>query len=505
MGGIPLDWLVNVTSKGVRDTFSLSKLPTLLITKTTSLPSPRWNKFYDATQVGKVLGIDTEAKKFADNYFAFTSKKSSKADLLNVLVYNDGDLAPYLLGVRTDSLENLKTLNGKFSLTINGTTKDIEVDLSEANSYSDVATKLKEAINLAGNDNKAIDAFTKANVVFNTQTSGFIISGGALGEGTTISTISAPTSGTDISAGLGLSEANGAVTFDGRGAIPTFTQLLELIETKNGAYFVVQFDYALNDNELLEFCKWVDSSNDRYLGIVNSQDNTIIQNEGVLSRYEGYNGMIFDYAPDNRAIGFTAGIISALDFSQNNGNTNIAFNDATKFEDIAITTKQELNILEANKANSILKFSQIGQSQVWYGMGNIMGTKTNNANIYVCNAYLKVQLQFALANMFNSQSMIGLRGGNNEAIVFAYLNEVFLKSVSAGIIVEGAELTTTEREVLLSSFKNGESAIEQCQRQGYFYEIGNIDITNQTLHITTAYVANKPIKQIVINNYILGA
>lgn len=47
MGGIPLDWLVNVTSSGVRDTFSLSKLPTLLITKTTSLPSPQWNKFYD--------------------------------------------------------------------------------------------------------------------------------------------------------------------------------------------------------------------------------------------------------------------------------------------------------------------------------------------------------------------------------------------------------------------------------------------------------------------------
>lgn len=503
MGGIPLDWLVNVTSKGVRDTFSLSKLPTLLITKTTSLPSPRWNKFYDSTQVGKALGIDTEAKKFADNYFGFISKKSSKADLLNVLVYNDGDLAPYLLGARADSLEKLKMLNGKFSISINGTPKDVEVDLTGANSYSDVATKLKEAINLAGAGN--IDAFTKANVTFNTQTSGFIVSGGALGEGATISTISAPTSGTDISAGLGLSEANGAVTFDGRGAIPTFTQLLELIETENGAYFAVQFDYTLSENELLEFCKWVDLSNDRYLGIVNSQDTTIIQNEGVLSRYEGYNGVIFDYAPDNRAIGFSAGIISALDFSQNNGNTNIAFNDATKFEDIAITTKQQLNTLEANKANSILKFSQIGQSQVWYGMGNIMGTKTNNANIYVCNAYFKIQLQFALANMFNAQAMIGLRGSNNEAVVFAYLNEVFLKSVNAGIIVEGVELTTTEREVLLSAFKNGESAITQCQRQGYFYEIGNIDITKQTLHITTAYVANKPIKQIVINNYILGA
>lgn len=203
MGGIPLDWLVNVTSKGVRDAFSLSKLPTLLITKTTSLPSPRWNKFYDSTQVGKVLGIDTEAKKFADNYFAFTSKKSSKADLLNVLIYNDGDLAPYLLGTRADSLEKLKTLNGKFSISINGTPKDVEVDLTEANSYSDVATKLKEAINVAGAG--TIDAFTKANVTFNTQTSGFIVKGGALGEGTTISTISAPTSGTDISGGLGLS------------------------------------------------------------------------------------------------------------------------------------------------------------------------------------------------------------------------------------------------------------------------------------------------------------
>ena len=33
MAGIPLSWLVDITSVGVKDSFSLSKLPTLLITK----------------------------------------------------------------------------------------------------------------------------------------------------------------------------------------------------------------------------------------------------------------------------------------------------------------------------------------------------------------------------------------------------------------------------------------------------------------------------------------
>ena len=135
-----------------------------------------------------------------------------------------------------------------------------------------------------------------------------------------------------------------------------------------------------------------------------------------------------------------------------------------------------------------------------------MGTLTNSANVYIGNAYLHFQLQLQFANMFNSQSFIGLRGKNNEGILTSYIEAVFQGCVNNGIIIQGAELTTTEEQSLITAFGGkGESAISQCNRGGYFYEIGTANLEKQTLPISIAYVANKAAKRIVIANYVLGA
>lgn len=692
-GGIPLSELVSVTSEGIRETFSLSKLPTLLIIKNAELPPQRWAKYYDSISVGKALGNTSKAKLFADNYFSFTSKKAQKADLLNVLYYNTESKPACLIGTSTKNLDTLKTLNGAFSISIDNIKKDINLNLSNAVSYSDVATKIQESIRLAGTpapteliitqaentrleitkaedgqnqqtliinaeadyevvnskpdiatynkesrvinaqsegttsltftsqaegknkvrilveiqvsndsglkinanvgnlttleqifrvktnaddfiaelnndnaefnkeiktlkglkegqsvltfkakygeaseiskvfsvnidaqlnlnvaeaqkarkaeakggaENPILPAFTQAKVIYSTQTAGFIISSGTEGTNSSISTIEAPSADIDISEQLGLSKKNGASVINGLDRIPSFNDLLALIEKENGAYYAIQFDEDLNKEDELAFVKFIDNSNDRFLGIINTQNNAIISQENALQAYASYNGVLIEYTKDKSPLGLSAGIISALDFKRNNGNANIAFNNALKFENIAISDKAEFKILEANNANSILKFSQIGQSQVWYGMGNIQGTKTNNANVYIANSYLMFQIQFSLANMLDSQGLVGMRGNSNDSLILAYLQDVFTGGINAGIIVAGAELTTTEKQTILSAFKK-ESAILAIEKQGYFYSIESVDLVNSTININTAYVANKALKKLMINNYILGA
>lgn len=691
-GGIPLSELISVTSTGIRETFSLSKLPTLLITQSTELPAQRWSKFYDSASVGKAFGNQSTAKLYADNYFSFTSKKAQRADLLNILYYNTEAKPASLIGSRAKDLDKLKTLNGAFSISIGGVKKDISVDLTSAVSYSDIATKLQESLRLAGTpapteltitqaentrleinkgtdgqnqqtltinaeadysvtnsadniatynketriinaqaqgttklifisqaegknkirvivdvqvtnesglkitasvgavtimeqvfkvktnahdftaelnndnaefnkdtktlkglkqgqsvltfkakygeasetskaynitigaqlgltiaeapkarkaelggaENPILPAFTDASVIYSTQTSGFIISSGTKGADSSISAIESPSAETDISEQLGLSQANGARVINGLDSIPSFTALLDLIQAENGAYYVLQFDTDLSDDNQLEFAKFINNSSDRFLGIINTQDSAIISQENALQAYLSYNGVLIEYTKDKSPLGLSAGIISALNFKQNGGNTNIAFNSASAFKNIAITDKAQFKTLEANNANSILKFAQIGQSQVWYGMGNIQGTKTNNANVYIANSYLMFQLQFSLANMIDSQGLIGMRGNANESIILAYLQDVFTGGVNAGIIVGGAELNTTEKQTILSAFKK-ESAITAIERQGYYYTIDSIDLVNSTINISTAYIANKAVKKLVINNYILGA
>ena len=685
MAGIPLSWLVDITSVGVKDSFSLSKLPTLLVTKHKSeYVTPKWNKFYDADSTKKAFGETTSVGKFGNNYFNVVNKLSSKPDLLNVYIWNETAIPAILQGGRVSSINTLKT-SGAFSLTIGSDTRDVIVDLRDVVSYSDVATRLQNAINKAGEatpttldvsigkntnfkvtkgsdgsdtsdfevvntddskatfdkqtktiagvaegntklkftckkegfnkveidvsvtvsaspfnltcsvgqaialdnvlsintnagdfsaegidtnkarfdkatktitgvaqgsttltikakfgdasevskqvnitiaqntlavsaqvaqsrsaksavNNPALPNFTKATCVFDVNKQVFRIASGESGV-VSISYASAPTTLTDISGLLSLTKEKGAVVFDGRDAIGSFDNVLSEIKTDNGAYFVLAFDWELSEAESQMLGEFVDSSNNRFLGIVNSTNATLTTQEGASDRLKAYNGIILDYFKDLEAVnGFSAGLISAIDFSQTNGNTNLAFNDATRYVKQAIQTQAELNTLESNLANSILEFSQIGQSRAWYGMGNIMGTLTNSANVYISNAYLHFQLQLQFANMFNSQSFIGLRGKNNEGILTSYIEAVFQGCVNNGIIIQGAELTTTEEQSLITAFGGkGESAISQCSRGGYFYEIGTANLEKQTLPISIAYVANKAAKRIVITNYVLGA
>lgn len=512
MAGIPLNWLIDITSVGVKDSFSLSKLPTLLVTKyNTEFITPKWNKFYDVESVKKAFGASSEVGIFANNYFSVVNKMASKPDLLNVYVWNENATPAILQGGKVAYLDTLK-VSGAFSLTIGEDTRDIVADLTQALSYTDIATKLQEALNEAGAEitgadpKPALPSFQNATCIFDVNKQCFRISSGISGS-VSISFAGVPTTETDISALLSLTQDKGAIVFEGREIFGSFDNVLSEIDTDNGAYFVLAFAWELSTSEAESLAKFVNSSNNRYLGIIDSTDANLKTQDGVSEALQGYNGIILNYFKDIKSVnGYVAGLISAIDFAQTNGNINLAFSDATIYADQAIKIRTELDNLELNKANSILEFSQIGQSQAWYGMGNIMGTLTNNANVYICNAYLCFQLQLQFANMFNSQSFIGLRGKNNEGILTSYIEAVFQGCINNGIIVQGAELTTTEKQKLLIAFgNNGESAVSQCGKEGYFYKIGTPDLVNQTLPISIAYVANKAAKRIVITNYILGA
>ena len=442
-----------------------------------------------AFALDNVLSISTNAGDFSAEGID-TNKATFNKETKTITGVTQGNTTLTIKAKFGEATEVSKQVN----ITIADTTLAVTAQVAQSRSAREEGT------------NPALPNFTQATCIFDTIKQGFRISSGESGV-VSISYASEPTTLTDISGLLSLTQDKGAVIYEGRDTIGSLDNVLSEIKTDNGAYFVLAFDWELSEAESQTLGEFVNSSNNRFLGIVNSTNATLTTQEGVSDRLKGYNGIILDYFKDLKAVnGFSAGLISAIDFSQTNGNANLAFNDATRYVTQAIQTQAELNTLEANLANSILEFSQIGQSQAWYGMGNIMGTLTNSANVYIGNAYLCFQLQLQFANMFNAQSFIGLRGKNNEGILTSYIESVFQGCVNNGIIIQGAELTTTEKQKLISVFGDkGESAVSQCSRGGYFYQIGTADLVNQTLPISIAYVANKAVKRIVITNYVLGA
>lgn len=509
-GGIPLDWLINITSVGVKDIFSLAKLPTLVISKANpNNPRPKFSQFTNLSGVYDKYGSNAKLYSFASNYFGFTSKMATKADLLNIYTWYSQNTAALVRGVKGANLEALKNMQGGFSTKIkNYTTGEIETqnfaftndEFKNATSMAEIATIIQQTFNL-NND---------LHIEYNEFLGAFVLSSGTLGSEAYIDYLNKPTENSinDISELLGLTLNSGAELIDGYNGVNDLQGVLNDIELENGAYYNITTDFEL-DSELSDLEKigaWVKNSNSRYLFTYISQNKALINTDTYAKDLKTYDGLNLEFRVDENQDGYSSGIISAINFSRTNGNYNVAFNSGNLFDSKALTLEKELNNLEANNANSYLKFGKLGQFQTWYGLGNVMGEMTKSLNVYIANSFLVANEQFQLANMFNSQPMIGLRGKNNVAIIKSYLDSVFEAAINSAIIVQGVELTTTERNSMITAFgDDGQTAIRLLQEQGYFYKIDSVDLVNKTINIIQAYVANTPIKRVIIANYILGA
>lgn len=498
---IPLDLLVDVTSTGVRDTFTVNKLPTILMVKTNPLlPNKEFQEVLTATSAKSYFGSTSYVADFADTYFGVISKKATKPDRLWVYNFAETGQAEVIKGAKVTSA--VMTLNGDFGIKLGSTTENFTVNLVGAISYSAVATLIQTEIRTSTNI-----ALSGATVAFSAITGGFILT---LSDLATYNASIVAGTANDIHSQLGLTVAEGA-TFIPLITAKTFEEALSAIDTNNGNYYVIAtgFDLTIDvdTDELAELGTFVHGSNDRFMAVYSWSNAQIFTSDsGVMTKYEGYNGLFIDTKQDTTTNAFICGLISAMNLSIVAGNYNLAWNDASIFADVAITDGEQYNAMKVNKANAPSKFGILGQDDTIYMNGTILGSKTDSANIYMCNSFLKFAIQIALYNMSKAQDIISLRGTRGIGFVTSYLNEVFNSAVNANIIVRGATLTTTEKNVVISTFpNNSDKALTQIARQGYYYEVTRIDTVTKEMYITNAYMANKPVDKIIVNNYILGA
>lgn len=499
---LPIDLLVSVTSTGIKDTFTIGKLPTLLITKyNDKIPLARITQYTNLSAVKSAFKSGSVVD-FANEYFGFSSKNGTKADLLSVFVLNSEDLSATLKGAKISSLGNIKTLQGEAVFTIDNQSFNVSLDFTNAESLSDCANVIQVALQ---GITKAPAGFKTALVEFNTYTQGFVIKSGTKGETAKIDFVKDSTN-SNIGNKLGLSQNEGAELIQGMGACD-LSSALDIIESNNGNYYVITFDYTFENlqDDLAVFGKWLKASNGRFLGIYS--DSTLLNVD--LSDREGDDGLLLDYKVVDSQNGFVSALISSLDLSKSASNVNIAFNDATSYQSNAITERSVYEKLQSKKLNSICKFGILGQDDSIYMQGDIMGTLTNSANVYLGNSFIKFNEQIALYNMLKSQKLIGLRDLQSRNTIQGYITEVFENAVSANIIAKGAELTTTEQSTLISTFgtlvDSIDDVLNQIEKFGYYFVVSDVNVVTKEMTITQAYMANQPLRKIVISNYVLGA
>lgn len=495
--------IAQVDSQVVSDKLSLERLNALGIVEfDTTNPQPTLKYYSTPSEVLSDYGVGTKYD-FANVYFGFTSKATTSPETLGFYTWNKNATSAYLKGARCPSIDSLKTLNGAFKIGIDGDEQDVSVDLTGGGivSYDNVASKIQEGLRAVGTG-----GFSNATCIYSTITNGFIIGTGSQGSSSSITTITSPSGGTDISDGFGLSDSDSYSIIEGKDALATLEEALNDISSINGNYYVVTplFAFANGLSDIEVFGKWVNNSNYRYLAIYPWDNaNLGVKGSDATASLVGYNGLYIDWKRTPTQNAFSSAVVASMDLGNKGGLYNINFIPADEYLSEAISEQSEFDGMVVNKANSFSVYGEMGQYIVSYGQGLIMGD-LSSGNVYINHSYLKLQMQYAIANLMMSVGVVSLRGGSGVSLVKSQLSPIFSNAVNNGLVVVD-ELTTTEKNVITQNFKNAEDAISTLESAGWYLELISTNVAKQTITFNLAYLANVPANKVIVKTYILGA
>lgn len=106
---LPIDLLIDITSTGIKDTFTIGKLNTIIIQPyDESLPNERFSVVYNASMAAEIYGFNSSVVGFAKNYFGIVSKSATRCEQLFIYNWNKEAQPAVLKGGRTSPLSTLK-------------------------------------------------------------------------------------------------------------------------------------------------------------------------------------------------------------------------------------------------------------------------------------------------------------------------------------------------------------------------------------------------------------
>ena len=344
----------------------------------------------------------------------------------------------------------------------------------------------------------------KANVSFD------IVSGGLVFRATEVGTehsISFATSGeheTDLSELLCLTEQSGAKVIPGVNA-STLVEVLNKIGIYNGNYFTISSLLETSEEDIKVMSEFAKASIGRYMCVAKSDDINLKSTELVFKDLFGNDGMLVNYANDNKVNALTQAVVASIDYSVLNGQINCNFIKADGFASLPITTETELNNINLNKVNCTYNVGGYGQAQLLYGEGNMFGTNFTDVSGYAGNSWLKAKVEIAVMNMFISNAMVSLRG-KGSALTYATIVSVINEALKGGIIVATHGLTDSERNVAMEKIGKKEG-VDALENTGYFLRIEPIsddDIKLKRVRASLFYTRNTPTNRVELSVIVFG-
>lgn len=347
-----------------------------------------------------------------------------------------------------------------------------------------------------------VPALNIGSCTYSTLTNGFIIQGTVASASQTISFATG-----DMAEVLKLSETDGGYTLSGSNG-ENLSEMLNNIGLINGDYVSIASLNNIDTSDYETIASWVNTSGGRYAFIVISDDARLKStNQIVYENLFGNDGFILIYGSNINMLAFMQAAIASVDFSVPGGMTNFNFIETPEFLEDAIGKSEELDGINANRANCCYIMGGYGQSQPLFGEGKIFGTNFNNIANYIGNSWIKAKMEIAGANLMINQSFIALRGGSGKSMILASMQEVINLAKTSGIIVTvgTGSLLADEKSKIVSATGNS-NAVNLVESNGYYINVLPLtsdDIAKEQMRIQFIYTKNVPVNRLVIQAFVI--
>lgn len=391
--------------------------------------------------VGEYFGLTSAEYQFAQKYFAYRTKKGSKANKISFARLSTEAKPATVVSSKDFTLSELKSItNGELTMNISGTTVDeTGLNFSGATSFADIATILNTAFSGDG-----------ISFEYNETLGRFVGSTTATGAEATIDEV-----GGDVMVAMGFTIiSNGA---------DAHTAAQSVIDSANVStnFFGIYVLGDLTSGDVLGIAQWVNTQNVKYMYSITVSEYTA---ESYAELLKDYDGICLTLGKDDTMAGFMpiAGV-AATNYNSVNGAIDMMYQyfDTTP----SVTTNADKLAYDALKVNYYGQTEQAGNYVSFYQNGVLQGS-ISKIGIYANEAWLKdafvadiLNLRLSLDSLPANQTGVGM--------VMGVMTNTINQALENGVMLAGKTLNQTQKDYI-TNLTGDDSAWQKVQMAGYY-------------------------------------
>lgn len=457
---IKAGYLVAITPRTISAGASDLETNGMLLTKSALLPSgtPAM-AFASAAAVAAFFGDASDEAVFAQQYFTGLTNQQKAPTSLIIGRRIDEDAPAWIRGgaISADLAAFKAVTDGAMKITIDGSEKTATaVDLSDATSLSEVIQTIATAL-------------TGCTGSYDSTTNTFTLTSSTDGASSTVSFASAGDDGTDLSAMLCMTQAEGAVLSQGVDAMTEAATLNAICAvTANWSQFTTLWEVT-EQAEAEAYSAWADIDDDFVYVFWSSDQNmtSALTQDSTIAKAlkDKYNCTFMIYSFDYATAAFAIAYPATIKWDATQG-MKVIFGKSASGISPTVTDEQVATALDDLGVSYVGQFATRNDEFTIANRGELTGSMYGFYDTLIGSIWIRSKLQTSIVNGLATVNRAPYNSVGYTMLKSWCLDPITLAKI-VGAMDEGISLSESQKSQILQETGNSE-ATGELQSKGWF-------------------------------------